>query len=114
MKEVGAPKEYPITHIAQQLGEDENFDEFVRKLCDEISETMEEREETLEPVWFDCEKNYWATGGPSTPKDSDLDFTITFETCKQASSNLSSSECRFRILEVENGCHWQSETLYQI
>ncbi len=89
MKEVGAPKEYPIVHIARQLGEDENFDDFVRKLCDEIEETMEEREETLEPLWADCEKNYWATGGPSTPKDSDLDFTITFETCKQASSNLS-------------------------
>ena len=89
MKEAGAPKEYPITHVVQTLGEDEDFDEFVRKLCDEIDETMQEREETLEPVWADCEKNYWATGGPATPKDSDLDFTITFETCKQASSNLS-------------------------
>lgn len=89
MKEVGAPKEYPITHLYRKLNEDENFEDFVRKLCDEISETMEERKETLEPIWADCEKNYWATGGPSTPKDSDLDFTITFETCKQASSNLS-------------------------
>lgn len=89
MKEVGAPKEYPISHLVTALGEDENFDTFVQKLCDEITETMDEREEAFEPLWADCEKNYWATGGPSTPKDSDLDFTITFETCKQASSNLS-------------------------
>ncbi len=89
MKEEGAPRDYPITHLLTHLGEDEKFDEFVAKLCDEIAETMEEREETLEPLWADCEKNYWATGGPDNPRESELDFTITFETCKQASSNLS-------------------------
>jgi len=89
MKVEGAPEEYPIHHIAQELGQDEDLDDFVAKLCDEITKAAEERKETLEPVWEDCEKNYWANGGPDNPRESDLDFTITFETCKQASSNVS-------------------------
>lgn len=88
MIEAGSPKEYPLVPIATELGENDDFDEFVRKLCDEISETAEVRAETLELIWEDCEKNYWATGGPENPRESELDFTITFETCKQASSNL--------------------------
>ena len=88
MIEEGSPKEYPLVPIASELGENTDFDEFVKKLCDEISETVEIRAETLEPLWEDCEKNYWANGEPDSPRESNLDFTITFETCKQASSNL--------------------------
>jgi hypothetical protein len=89
MKEEGAPKSYPIDSIVNVLGEDEDFDKFVKELCDKIDEAKTEREDTLEPLWEDCEQNYWANGGPESPRESDLDFTITFETCKQASSNLS-------------------------
>jgi hypothetical protein len=88
----GAPKEYPITHIAQMLGENEDFDTFVQKLCDEISTTKEEREETIEPLWEDCEENYWATEARENAisvGESNLNFTDIFETCKQASSNIS-------------------------
>ena len=89
MKVEGAPTEYPIHHIVQELGQDEDFDKFVATLCDEIAKASEARKETLEPVWEDCERNYWANGGPDNPRESDLDFTITFETCKQSSSNVS-------------------------
>jgi hypothetical protein len=89
MKEEGAPKSYPVQPIVNTLGEDEDFDKFVKELCDKIDEAKTEREDTLEPLWEDCEQNYWANGGPESPRESDLDFTITFETCKQASSNLS-------------------------
>lgn len=89
MKEQGAPKEYPIIPLADVLGQDEDLDKFVGELCDKIEEAKTERENTLEPLWEDCEANYWANGGPEHPRESDLDFTITFETCKQASSNLS-------------------------
>jgi len=89
MKEQGAPKEYPIIPLAKVLGENEDLDKFVGELCDKIEEAKTERENTLEPLWEDCEQNYWANGGPEHPRESDLDFTITFETCKQASSNLS-------------------------
>jgi len=64
MKEEGAPKEYPIKKIVSVLGEDEDFDKFVSKLCDQIDEAKQEREDTLEPLWEDCERNYWANGGP--------------------------------------------------
>ena len=89
MKVEGSPKEYPIAPIASVLGENEDFDEFVGLLCDRIKAAMDERKKTLEVEWEDCEKNYWANGGPDTSRESDLDFTITFETCKQASANIS-------------------------
>jgi len=91
MKEEGAPKYYPLVHIANALGENPDFDEFVGKLCDEIKETMDVREETLEPVWKDCELNYWANESREWhgSRESMLDFTITFEICKAASANIS-------------------------
>ena len=49
MKEEGAPKDYPITPIVSTLGENEDFDDFVAKLCDEIKAASDEREKTLEP-----------------------------------------------------------------
>jgi len=91
MMNEGPESVYPIQPIATRLGENEDFDKFVRKLCDEIDKVVEFRKEEIEPIWEDCEANYWATGEPDATSrtESQLDFTITFEKCKQASANLS-------------------------
>jgi len=85
------PKTYEITHLAKKLDEDKDFDAFVVALCDEISEVVENRKDTLEPEWDSCEQNYWATGDPKArgDRDAQLDFTITFEICRHAGSNIS-------------------------
>jgi len=85
------PQTYEITHLVKKLGEDEAFDAFVVALCDEIDEVVENRKDTLEPEWTSCEENYWATGDPKArgDKDAQLDFTITFEICRHAGSNIS-------------------------
>lgn len=85
------PQTYEIQHLATRLGENEKLDKFVKGLCEEIKDVMDDRKKTLEPEWESCEENYWATGtrDDAGDRDSQLDFTISFEICKNAGSNLS-------------------------
>ena len=84
------PKTYEIIHLAKKLDDDGDLDKFVVALCDEISEVVENRKDTFEKEWAICEENYYAAGNRKDRGDQDaqLDFTITFEICRQAESNL--------------------------
>jgi len=81
---------YQITPVVTKKGEDEEFDKFVRKLCGKIKKAAKDRE-FLEDDWSQCEKNFYAINQPENSRESMLDFTITFEICQDASSNLSNA-----------------------
>ena len=85
-----ADPQYEAHYIATEMGEDKEFDAFVLKLLDQIKEARKKMEENLEEDWAQCEKNYYATNEREHwgDRDSNLDFTISFEICQDASSNL--------------------------
>jgi len=81
---------YQIKHLARKKGENEKLDKFVTKLCEQIETAKTKIEKELWPEWEQCEKNYYAINERENwgQRDSNLDFTITFEICQDASSNL--------------------------
>ena len=81
---------YQMQPVATKKGEDEEFDKFAKDLCGKIKAAKKKRK-FLEDDWTQCEKNFYATGDPENSKESMLDFTITFEICQDASSNLSNA-----------------------
>ena len=81
---------YQIMSLVTKKGEDEEFDNFVKKLCGQIRRAKKKRK-FLEDDWNQCERNYYATNEFENVRESNLDFTITFEICQDASSNLSNA-----------------------
>ena len=85
-----ADPQIPIEHIATKKGEDEAFETFVQELVGQIQAARQKFKEFLEPEWAQCELNYYAINDRENwgSRDSNLDFTITFEICQDSSSNL--------------------------
>ena len=81
---------YEIQHIAKKKGENPELDAFVKKLCGKIKKAKRKRK-FLEDDWSQCEKNFYAINQPENTRESMMDFTITFEICQDAASNLSNA-----------------------
>lgn len=81
---------YQMQPVAMKKGENPEFDKFAKDLCRKIRDAKTKRR-FLEDDWTQCEKNFYATGEPENTREAMLDFTITFEICQDASSNLSNA-----------------------
>lgn len=82
--------QFAAEYIVTRKDEDPEFEVFVKELIEQIKAARTKFKQWLEPEWAQCEENYYATNERENwgARDSNLDFTITFEICQDASSNI--------------------------